>query len=138
MSTFGKPQRRRADDDQRVLPLINVVFLLLIFFMIAGRIAHTDPIKVEPPVSDSEKRTNQRTLKVMLGADGDIRVGGTAVPLADVTRRLRETLSERGRKIVHLKADSGAEALAVIDVLGRIQAAGAEQVKLLTTKRLAP
>ena len=45
---------RALDSDAGILPLINVVFLLLIFFMIAGQLAEQAPFEVEPPASDAE------------------------------------------------------------------------------------
>ncbi|MCG8693196.1 MAG: biopolymer transporter ExbD, partial [Minwuiales bacterium] len=54
---------RRSDDD-RILPLINVVFLLLIFFMLAGRLSAGDPFRVDPPASVSADPAEQRDLVV--------------------------------------------------------------------------
>jgi len=108
---------------------------LLIFFMVAGQIARTDPIKVEPLVSDSEKQTGDRQLQILLAADGRLRLGGLDVPAVELESRLRPLLAAGGPKIVHLKSDGKAEARAVIGVLERIKNAGAEKVKLLTTAR---
>ena len=38
----SQPRSGRSEDD-RILPLINVVFLLLIFFMLAGKLSASDP-----------------------------------------------------------------------------------------------
>ena len=48
-----EPPRPR-NEDERILPLINVVFLLLIFFMLAGRLSASDPFQVEPPRSSAD------------------------------------------------------------------------------------
>ena len=68
------PRPRRAQgDDERVLPLINVVFLLLIFFMLAGQFASADPFRIEPPVSRSEGQSESAALTLLIGGGGATR-----------------------------------------------------------------
>ncbi len=42
MSLASESQKRPRNDDDRILPLINVVFLLLIFFLVASRLSQED------------------------------------------------------------------------------------------------
>lgn len=136
--SFGQPHRRRPDDDQRVMPLINVVFLLLIFFMVAGQLSKTDPIKIDPPLSESDKDPGQHLVQVLIAKDGRLLLRGEEVAFADLGVRLGETLRDRASKIVHVKADGAADAAGVIRVLDVLKAAGAEKVRLLTSARMAP
>ena len=46
-------QSRRNAGEERMLPLINVVFLLLIFLILSGRLSSVDPFQTEPPRSAS-------------------------------------------------------------------------------------
>lgn len=135
---FGKPVRRRPDEDQRIMPLINVVFLLLIFFMVAGQLSKTDPVKIEPPLSASETEPGAREIQVLIAPDGRLLLGGEEIGAGDLSARLGDMLKDRRDKTVHVKADGGADALDVIGVLDRIKAAGVEKVKLLTSARGAP
>ncbi len=135
---LSRRRRRRANEDQRVLPLINVVFLLLIFFMVAGKLAHSDAVRITPPVSDSESRTDDTNLQILFAADGRIFLGGETVPRTELTERLRNLASNRADKTVHFKADGAAEATEVIDLLERIRSAGIDKVKLLTKARPQP
>ena len=135
---FGKPVRRRPDEDQRIMPLINVVFLLLIFFMVAGQLSKTDPVKIEPPLSASETEPGAREIQVLIAPDGRLLLGGEEIGAGDLSARLGAMLTDRRDKTVHVKADGRADALEVIGVLDRIKAAGVEKVKLLTSARGAP
>lgn len=49
---FHQPPRRQQGEN--ILPMINVVFLLLIFFLISARIAPPEPFPVEPPESGAD------------------------------------------------------------------------------------
>jgi biopolymer transport protein ExbD len=134
---FGKPRRRPADEDQRVLPLINVVFLLLIFFMVAGQLSKTDAVKIEPPLSDSKKEAAEPPLQILITSDGRIVLGGKETTLDALSGELGAMRDEHGGT-VHVKADGAVDAVAVIAVLNRIKAAGATKVNLLTSARKAP
>ncbi len=46
-------RRTRSTSDSRLIPMINVVFLLLIFFMIAGQISALNPGAVQLPLASS-------------------------------------------------------------------------------------
>ena len=61
---MGFELSRPKTSEEGVLPLINVVFLLLIFFMLAGRLASVDPFRTEPPLSASEGLTQKHEMVV--------------------------------------------------------------------------
>src|SRR3546814_6397158 len=50
---------RRFDSEEAILTLINVVFLLLIFFMLAGRMTEPSPFAIAPPVSAEAGRAER-------------------------------------------------------------------------------
>lgn len=116
-------------EEERVLPLINVVFLLLIFFMLAGQLAAVDPFRTEPPRSASEGLTQEHEMMVYIGADGRLAFGGTVVNEAE----LRGAIARNGAaQTVRLKADGRASAVRVIAVMELLRAAGVERLDLLT------
>ncbi len=59
----------RSRDDANLLPMINVVFLLLIFFLISAQLAPPEPFAVTPPDARSEDAA-EGELSLFLGADG--------------------------------------------------------------------
>ena len=120
------------------MPLINVVFLLLIFFMVAGQLSKTDPIKIEPPASDSDKDPGGQRVEILIAKDGRLLLGGEAVAFADLEARISDAFRGAEDKLVHLKADGAAAATDVIRVMDALKAAGAEKVKLLTSPKSAP
>ena len=122
---------RRSDDD-RILPLINVVFLLLIFFMLAGRLSAGDPFRVDPPASVSADPAEQRDLVVLVGADGRLALDGEVVEQSALPARLKQRLGDGGNGLVRVKADAAVEALQVVEVMEVLRDAGVERLKLLT------
>ena len=126
---------RPKSDDERILPLINVVFLLLIFFMLAGQLSATDPLEIDPPQSVSEAAVEARELVIVLGSKGELAFDGALIERATLEAAVAERLSGNPAAQVWLKADSGAESLEVIEVMEILSAAGVARLKLLTVPR---
>lgn len=120
----------RRDGTENTLPLINVVFLLLIFFMVAGRFSEADPFLVTPPSSSSQLAPGERDLLVHIEASGAVALEGTTIALADLAAAIERLLPQGGA--VRLKADGAAEATRVVAVMEALREAGIEHLHLLT------
>lgn len=127
-------RQRPKNEDDRILPLINVVFLLLIFFMLAGRLAATDPFQIDPPISASEGLVTVEDLLVQVGVDGRLALNGEEMGEDALGAAVAERISENGAAAapVRLKADGTVEAARVVAIMEILRGAGVESVQLLT------
>ena len=125
-------RRRARKEDERILPLINVVFLLLIFFMLTGRLAATDPIEVAPPRSAGEGMPDVEEILVLVGADGRLALDSQVMDAATLERAVAERVAASEALRVRLKADGAAEAVNVVAVMELLRDAGVERLSLLT------
>jgi biopolymer transport protein ExbD len=123
-----------GDSEANLIPLINVVFLLLIFFMLAGRLAPTEPIALEPLRSDSPQGARAAPLVVLIDRAGRIRLNGEPLDDTTLAGRIAEILADGPRRI-QIKADAALDALRLVALLEQLRAAGAEEVDLLTLAR---
>jgi len=128
------PSGKGGDDN--LIPLINVVFLMLIFFMIAGQISRSDAVKIMPPASISEKRTDDgsRAL-VLISAQQGLFVDEQPVDLAVIADTLAQRFRDAGNPedfSVLVKADAGTPVDELQAVLRQIRAAGLMKVSLAT------
>lgn len=126
------PSPRPRNDDDRILPLINVVFLLMIFFMLAGRISALDPFQVEPPHSASAGGNDHQETIVLVGADGRLALDGTMMDEAAFAAAIAEWVEANPGGRVRLKADGRAEATRVVVVMETLRKAGVEKLRLMT------
>jgi biopolymer transport protein ExbD len=130
------PLPRRANEP--IGPLIDIVFLLLIFFMLVGTLKPPEPLPVEPPSSRySEKRSGQQQM-VSLTADGRLAFAGQTLTKRELVRILKRRFAENAPLTVALKADAAAKASEVIAVLDALRQAGIERLSLLTVTNRAP
>ena len=123
---------RPKSDDERILPLINVVFLLLIFFVLTGTLSVIDPIEAKPPRSASDGVVEVRELVIVLGADGSLAFDGVLVDKATLKSALAARMAADPLTRVWLKADAETESIEVIAFMELLHDAGVERLKLLT------
>nr|WP_074254740.1 biopolymer transporter ExbD [Vannielia litorea] len=123
---FSDPPRRSATES--VLPMINVVFLLLIFFLMTSSLAPPEPIEVAPPQATGEE-ARRREAVLYIGPDGTLAFGAARGEAA-----LAGFVAVAG-EAAQLRADAAAEAVVVARVLGQLAAAGLPRVELVAVPR---
>lgn len=126
---------RNIDSEAGVLPLINIVFLLLIFFMLAGQLSASDPLAVEPPESLSESLPEDQTLTLFISEDGRMAIEDTEVTLEQLEEEISVRLSRKVAADLEVKADNSLDSARLVQVMSRLRQAGVEQVTLLTNSR---
>lgn len=72
------PSRKRSDDDT-LIPMINIVFLLLVFFMIAGQINAYTEDRLQVPDSTSPDALEPTDVDISIDAERVVRVNGDIV-----------------------------------------------------------
>jgi len=129
------PDRRPDPTEERILPLINVVFLLLIFFMLAGSLSITEPFAVSPPESASEGRPEPETRRLLLAADGRLALDGAVMEETEILRTLESALADHPGLRLELKADAEVPGNRVVVLMEALNGTGLEKLYLLTGPR---
>lgn len=120
----ARPSRARQES---VVPMINVVFLLLIFFMISSELAPAPPFDVSPPETDgTDAATDRADDTLYVDAAGEIAWGGLRGEAA------LQALFARGDAPLEIRADASLPAREVAALLARLAAAGVADVRLAT------
>ena len=126
---------RSEDDVQNVdmTPLIDMVFILLIFFIVTTVFAKDKGMDIQRPSQQSSGELAKENLLVAITAEGNIRVGGQPLSI----NSLRAYVSNRLRKEVLpvvLLADKNAPVGLLADVMDECRMAGAKNISLDTEK----
>lgn len=131
LSKLSQPAGQPSIDD-RIMPLINIVFLLLIFFLVAGIIREPDPFDVTPPQSTAEAPAVSEAFQIYVAADGTVALGDGETDAEALQARLSGHIAENPDALVRIIADRGADTVDVIAVMDVLRSAGATHVKLAT------
>ena len=118
------PARRGAGEP--IVPMINVVFLLLIFFLMTARIAPPDALDISLPQASKGAAQEGTVQALYLAADGQVAFGTLTGPAA---------ITAAATGPVELRADAGAPAARLAQVMGALARAGAQDVVLVTEPR---
>jgi biopolymer transport protein ExbD len=132
---FSEPPRRQPAEN--LLPMINVVFLLLIFFLISAELVPPEPFTVAPPAANSEAERAGEWL-LHLNAEGELgyrdALGPEALTALAAARdeACAVTDCETIPPVLTLRADAAVPATRLAALLPQIRAAGFAQLELIT------
>lgn len=124
---FG--QRRQTDSDQ-LLPLINVVFLVLVFLMMSAILVTPAPFDIEPVQGAGSPTGQSAPARVAVSAQGELAWAGERLGEDALIRELTRH-AEAG---VLLNADAEADANTVMALARRLEAADLGPVRLLLSE----
>lgn len=128
MRPLAKPRRQR----EPTIALINIVFLMLVFFMVAGTLAQPlDPALKLVETQELEGRAPSDVLVVY--PDGRLTFGGAAQ--ADAAAFVAD-LPEEARAAVRLLPDRSLPATELVALVRALRSAGAGRVLLVTERTL--
>ncbi|PLX44016.1 MAG: biopolymer transporter ExbD [Hyphomicrobiales bacterium] len=119
---------------ENILPLINIVFLMLIFFLVAATLKPFSELNIAPPVRDGSGQQETIRDTVLVDGQGRISYEGALVTPAELTERLRIRLQMGQMPRLKVLADRKLGAADLVDVLAAATAAGAKHVSLITIK----
>jgi len=110
-------------------PLIDVVFILLVFFMLASSFLDWRAINLDTPAAAAGS-SMEGALLVEVRPDG-MRLSGQPMPLEAITARIGERLQAEPDKRVLLKPAAGVSMQATVDVLDRLSNAGVVRMSVI-------
>lgn len=123
-------RKRFEASEGGVLPLINIVFLLLIFFLLAGRVAQPEAADVKPPSSVFASGDPAAPSMLEVTATGEIRYLGEPADLARAATSIAKQAREAEAAVV-IRADMAAPAERVLAAAAALRRARVEQSKLV-------
>ncbi|NOZ53195.1 MAG: biopolymer transporter ExbD [Gammaproteobacteria bacterium] len=127
---FEGRARIRAHLD--IAPLIDVVFLLLVFFMLTSTFIMPEAIDLKLPESNSAVPLDKMPIDVTLNAEGKITLNGNAVQLHELRDAVASLVAHENDQSITLKSDARTNVQQLLDVMDQLRAAGADNIALAT------
>ncbi len=136
MSGFSLPRPERRSRGITILPLINVVFLLLIFIVLSGVISSPDPFKLVPPdASTGEDVENVDSDAIVYVADtGELRFRDVGDE-ADVLALVGKLAGSGALETLTVRADAGVPAVRIVKLIERLRTTGIARIQLQAERR---
>lgn len=127
------PRHKESVREPGLIPMINVVLLLLVFFLVAGSIEKFDVVHIDLPVAKSSKRLADGQIIIELGSQREIIVNDDFIAPSDFLNTIRDHLQENKSSVISLKADEHLPATFMISIMNQIKQAGGTNISLITT-----
>ncbi|PLX42028.1 MAG: biopolymer transporter ExbD [Deltaproteobacteria bacterium] len=128
--------KRRDVVAMDITPLVDVVFLLLIFFMLSTTFIVSPGIKVELPKADgSTVRQDSGDIRVKIASTGEIYLDDQEVDSKLLGVALRERAGVNPQTVVVIEADASTQHKYVVEVMDTARASGLTKMAIATKQK---
>ncbi|MBL7020146.1 MAG: biopolymer transporter ExbD [Nitrospinaceae bacterium] len=115
-----------------MIPMINVVFLLLIFFMLTATTPTKKNTKIELPEAKTAEKNSKQFLIMTIDKNGSLQLDGRAITLDELPGQLEKKISEKKNTVISIHADKVIEFELFGNIIAIAKQAGAEDFMLAT------
>ncbi|MDQ7002727.1 MAG: biopolymer transporter ExbD [Ghiorsea sp.] len=128
-----RPKQKRSDLLVDLTPMIDVVFLMLIFFMVSTSFTADNSIKMDLPQSKAQAANKEeKQVVISIKADGQLYVQDERVKDADLRRRILNITKGDPNMRVVIRADAEARHKRLVYTLDTIRELGMGKVGIAT------
>ena len=111
-----------------IASLVDVLFLLLIFFMVTSAFVEQPNIKLELPSTRNSEVSKIENMVLTIARDGGLFLQDNPVDKRNLEKELRRVILDTGDEVLVLKADKFVPYGVVIDIMDTVKGAGFKKV----------
>lgn len=127
--------RARIHSHLDIAPLIDIVFLLLVFFMLTSTFLVPEAIELELPESSSASVAETTPITVSLDRTGELTLNGERIELQRLRTAIEPLLEQDAASAITLKSDAQTEVQRLLNVMDEIRAAGGSNIAIATMQK---
>ena len=117
-----------ADID--LTPMLDVVFIMLIFFVVTTSFVKESGIDVNRPTASSAQRQEKANLLIAIRPNGEIWFDGRAIDLRSVRANVERARAESPQSHVVIQGDRAAQIGLLVEVMDQVRLAGIQDVAI--------
>lgn len=129
-------QRKTQEIGVDMSPLIDMVFILLIFFMVSSTFVKDMKLDLNRPGASSASKASSKVIRVYIDNAGDSYIDGQPVKVWAIQGKLRDMLRVSAEGSVLVVTDDGIAVNKLIEVVDQCRMAGAKDVAVATEKEV--
>lgn len=135
---FKSVRSRRSSKEQaeiKIAPLIDMVFILLIFFIVTTSFISETGLTVERPEARSSESLESESILIGIGPSGEIYISGQRVGLFSLRPLIGHKIKINPKLSTILVADKSVSAELVVRVMDELRLSGVKRIALATRKK---
>ena len=125
MSLHTRP-RSESTENIDITPMIDMVFILLIFFMVSTTFIKDMDIDIDRPSAQSAEKSDADAIRLYIDGQGATYIDGEPVRIWMIQSRLRELMEAANTTSVLLVTDENVVARRLVEVVDQARLAGAQ------------
>jgi len=129
-----RKKKQRYEVQAPLTSLIDIVFLLLIYFLLTTNFMVDEGIKIKLPQAKASKPQVEESITIYVDKEGRSYLNNEEITIGNLFKRLKEMISGKKDKLVVVRADRAVILNKAVKVMDIAKAAGAGRLCLATDK----
>lgn len=131
MKIITQIQAEEDDSGIDLTPMLDVVFIMLIFFIVTASFLKESGFEInKPPVQQAPPTEEAKSIVIRIAGDGQVFIGLRRVDIRSVRANIERLRAEQPDSAVVVQADKGARNHTLVSVLDAARLAGADDVAI--------
>jgi len=134
---MARKKHSSIDEEAQIdmTPMLDIVFIMLIFFIVTTSFVKEAGLEVNRPTASSAQTVKKGNIMVAVGAAGDVWVDKRRIEVDAVRANIERLRAESPDGAVVIQADTEANAGVVVKVMDQIKMAGVESISIAATNK---
>lgn len=129
---FERIRRRHTHID--IAPLVDMVFLLLLFFMLTYQVVAEHGIEVSLPESETSQVQEKTEVEIIVDAKGDLYINDTQINLDQLPEALNRLFTSKDQPLI-IRADRQAHVGILVNIMDAGRSSGFSNISILSQKK---
>ena len=117
-------------EEPNIKPMLDVVFILLIFFIVTANFIKEPGLEINRPDSETSEITENAAILIAIGAAGEIYMDGRRIDVRQVKANVIRLIAENPQGSVVIQADIKSTAEKIVAVMDEVREAGVVDISI--------
>ena len=117
-------------EEPNITPMLDVVFILIIFFIVTANFIKEPGLEINRPDSETSEITENAAILIAIGAAGEIYMDGRRIDVRQVKANVIRLIAENPQGSVVIQADVKSTAEKIVAVMDEVREAGVVDISI--------
>ena len=117
------------------ISLTDIIFLLLVFFLLSSTFVLQPGVKVQLPTTTTRDISSEKSIVISMAKNGTVYLNDNPVSMLELGAQLRQKVLDVGNPIVALRADKDVKIESLVEVMDISKQAGADRFIIVTSPK---
>lgn len=128
-------RRKHNHAHMNIAPLVDVVFLLLLFFMLTSQLVREPAIKVNLPDSKTAEAKREEMKTISITKNGEVYFMDKRVDIGNLQKAIAESVHDARHDSLRIKADREADVGILVSVIDEVKLSGITNFSIVTERK---